>query len=384
MSVTIRQQAARIVYDVIRGGDRALYRWRWRLDRDRGPIELSARDIQRACDSVPRDVRASIRRAIRNVARVSRAQMPRPSSVVVERGVRIDLRVDPLARVACYVPGGRYPLPSTAIMTVTPASVAGVKEIVVTSPSPDPTICFAAVESGATQILRLGGAHAIAALAAGTETLPRVDKIVGPGNAWVAAAKDLVAFEGLCAIDMHAGPSEIVVWSNRAPAAWIAADLRAQAEHDPLARAILVTTSRQLAREVRRLVGPSDQFTIVVSRSRAAAIGEIQRLAPEHLVCDSLRDADACRAFAGTVFVGLWSAQAAGDYCTGSNHVLPTGRAARFRGGLSAADFVRTVTVQRITRAGLQRIGPSAIVLARAEGLHAHAESLRLRLEERS
>jgi histidinol dehydrogenase len=215
-----------------------------------------------------------------------------------------------------------------------------------------------------------------------------VDKIVGPGNAWVAAAKALVSRD--CAIDLHAGPSEIVVYSDRGRADWIAADLIAQAEHDPAARAILVTTRRRLADAVAREVdarmpetGPAREAiaangAIIVARNRKDAVALVDRLAPEHLVIDADDNPDAYRA-AGTVFIGPWSVQASGDYATGSNHVLPTGGAARFRGGLSAADFVRVFSVQTLSRRALSRIAPAAIALAEAEGLTAHAESVRAR-----
>jgi histidinol dehydrogenase len=215
-----------------------------------------------------------------------------------------------------------------------------------------------------------------------------VDKIVGPGNAWVAAAKALVSPD--CAIDLHAGPSEIVVYSNRGNAEWIAADLIAQAEHDPAARAIFVTTKRRLANAVAQAVerrmpgtGPARASiarngAIVVARTQREAVDVVNALAPEHLVVGEDANVDAFRA-AGTIFVGPWSVQAAGDYATGSNHVLPTGGAARFRGGLGAADFVRLFTVQRLTRRGLAGIAPSVVTLAEAEGLTAHAASVRVR-----
>jgi histidinol dehydrogenase len=247
----------------------------------------------------------------------------------------------------------------------------------------------AAVEAGVTRVLRIGGAQAIAALAYGTETIAPVNKIVGPGNAWVAAAKSIVS--GDCPIDFQAGPSEIVICADRGDASWIAADLLAQAEHDPRARAIFVTTRSRLASRVAEAVqrhmphgGPAaaairDHGAIVVARSRHEAIDLVNRLAPEHLVCDRAEDVPKFTA-AGTIFVGEWSAQAAGDYCTGSNHVLPTGGAARFRGGLSAADFVRVFTVQTATEKGLRAIAPSVIALADAEGLQAHADSIRTRV----
>jgi histidinol dehydrogenase len=248
----------------------------------------------------------------------------------------------------------------------------------------------AAVEARVTRMFRVGGAHAIAALAYGTDTIPRVDKIVGPGNRYVAAAKALVAAD--CGIDFYAGPTEIVIVAARGPAEWIAADLLAQAEHDPDARAVLITPSRTLAARVARAVddrlpgtGPARLSLrahggIIVTSSLAEAIDLANAAAPEHLVVDDEKLAGMARC-AGSVFVGPWSAQAAGDYAIGSNHVLPTAGAARARGGLSAADFVRQFTVQRVTRAGLREIGRTAMTLAGAEGLQAHADSIGVRMK---
>jgi histidinol dehydrogenase len=393
-------EAARIVRDVRRRGDRAVSEWTRRLDRrpesQRGPAPkatlevLSPKVLRAGRDATPRSVRAAIRLAAVHIRRVAEAQLPRSFAVRVCPGILVEQRVQPFARVGCYVPGGRHPLPSTLLMTAIPARVAGVAEVVVMCPRPDPAVLCAALEAGVSEVRAIGGAQAIAAMAYGTRSIARVDKIVGPGNAWVAAAKSLVSAD--CAVDVHAGPSEIVVWSDRGRAAWIAADLLAQAEHDPDARAILVTTRPDLARRVAAEVarqaprtGPARAAlarhgALILARNHAEAVATINRLAPEHLVCDRAHDADDVRA-AGTVFIGSWSAQAAGDYCTGSNHVLPTGGAARFRGGLSAADFVRTFSVQAITRRGLHAIGPSVIALAGAEGLTSHAASIRIRLE---
>jgi histidinol dehydrogenase len=273
-------------------------------------------------------------------------------------------------------------------MTVIPARVAGVKETVVVCPRPAPVVLAAALVAGATEVHAIGGAQAIAALAYGTKSIARVDKIVGPGNAWVTAAKAMVSAD--CAIDFHAGPSEIVVHSDNGRADFIAADLIAQAEHDPAARAILVTTKRALANAVAREVarqmpapGPAKAAiaangAVIVARTTREALAIVNRLAPEHLVVDEGADVDAYWT-AGTIFVGRWSVQASGDYATGSNHVLPTGGAARFRGGLNAADFVRTFTVQRLTRRGLGTIAGTVISLAEAEGLTAHAASVKVR-----
>lgn len=390
----VERQAARIVNDVRRRGDAAVRYWSRRLDARQGspapsvqPITASA--LKRGWGATSPEVRRAIRLAAKNLERVATKQVPQPFVVTVAPGHRIEQRVQPLARVGCYVPGGRYPLPSTLLMTVVPARVAGVADIVVMCPRPAPVVLAAALEAGATEVYAIGGAQAIGALAYGTQSIDRVDKIVGPGNAWVAAAKAFVSRD--CAIDLHAGPSEIVVCSDRGRPDWIAADLIAQAEHDPAARAILVTTRRTLADEVARQVemrmpaeGPARESiaangAVIVARGRKDAIALVNRLAPEHLVIDADDNPSAYRT-AGTIFVGEWSVQAAGDYCTGSNHVLPTGGAGRFRGGLGAADFVRVFSVQRLSRQAVRRIGPSVVALAEAEGLTAHAASVRERL----
>ena len=389
----LEAQVARIVTRVRQGGDTALLAFARKFDQLAGPLEVAPAEIERGARETPREVLEAIRLAARHIRRVARKQIPRAWTVSPVPGVRIDQRVTPLDRVGCYVPGGRYPLPSSLLMTAIPARVAGVPEIVAVCPRIDPVVCAAAREAGVDRLYRVGGAHAIAALAYGTETIARVDKIVGPGNAYVAAAKALVA--DTCAIDFFAGPSEIAVVSDEGRPEWIAADLIAQAEHDPHARAILITSSKRLARDVAREVarqmpagGPAPVSLagnggIIVAKSPDEAIALCQRLAPEHLVCDS--DAMAARLTrAGTVFVGDYSAQACGDYVTGSNHVLPTSGAAAARGGLSAADFVRVSTVQRITASGLRRIGPAGVALANAEGLSAHAASMAVRLRARS
>jgi histidinol dehydrogenase len=276
-------------------------------------------------------------------------------------------------------------------MTAVPARVAGVREIIAVCPRPEPAVMAAAEVAGVTRLFRMGGAHAVAALAYGTRSVPRVDKIVGPGNRYVAAAKAIVATA--CAIDFYAGPTEIVIVSGSGRAEWLAADLVAQAEHDPDARAVFITWNRMLASRVAKAVGRLDKKRATVQRSIAShgavvvvknaeeAIRLANRFAPEHLVVD--RESLVKRPVtAGAVFVGRFTAQAAGDYATGSNHVLPTAGAARSRGGLSAADFVRVMSVQRVTRAGLARLADTILPLARAEGLEAHAESIEIRLRD--
>src|SRR3954453_12163459 len=287
-------------------------------------------------DDAARQLAPVVRRAISiaaaNIRRVATRQLPRGWSLRPSTGVRISQRVVPLDRVGCYVPGGRYPLPSSLLMTATPATVAGVKEVIAVCPRPDATIMYAARAAGVSRLFRIGGAHAIAALAYGTDTIPAVDKIVGPGNAYVAAAKSLVSAD--CAIDFHAGPSEIVVVSSAGRPEWIAADLIAQAEHDPDARALLLTPSRTLAsavaRELERQMpsaGPAASAMrtnggVIVTRSLAEAIDLCNRMSPEHVVCDT-NQAAARITRAGTIFVDELSAQASGDYPTGSNQGLP-------------------------------------------------------------
>ena len=386
---TIVGKVARIVATVRRDGDTALLRYARRFDQLADPIEVSHDEMQHALQSIDRKLRTSLQTAATHIRRIARRQVPKGWRTSVRPGVEIEQRVCPLERVGCYVPAGRYPLPSSLLMTAIPARVAGVTDVIVACPRPDETVLAAAAIAGTTQLFRLGGAHAVAALAYGTATVPRVDKIVGPGNTYVAAAKAQVAND--CPIDFHAGPTEIVIVATGGRPDWIAADVIAQAEHDPDARAIVLTTHQDLADQIDEQVrartpreGPARASlqrhgVIVVTRNIDEAVTLSNEIAPEHLVCD--RDDIAQRTTrAGTIFVGPYGAQAAGDYATGSNHVLPTGGAARFRGGLSAADFVHVHSVQRITRVGLQTLAPTILPLAEAEGLTAHAESVRVRL----
>ncbi len=246
------RRVERIVADVRRRGDTAVRLYARRLDGDDGPYEVSRRQLAALAECVPREVRTALAVAADRIRRVAARQVPQSWAIQVAPGVRVEQRVAALARVGCYVPGGRYPLPSSLLMTAIPARVAGVREVVAVCPRPEPVVCAAAVEAGVARLFRLGGAHAVAALAYGTAAIPRVDKIVGPGSAWVAAAKAIVAPD--CAVDFYAGPSEIVVVARRGRPEWIAADLVAQAEHDPEARAILLTPDRRLAEAVAREV----------------------------------------------------------------------------------------------------------------------------------
>ena len=385
----LRRRVAAIVSSVRRDGDGALDRFRSRFDGLAGPIEIDRDSIESLAHEAPAPVRRAIGTAARHIREVAGAQRPCETRVRPVPGVVVFNRVVPLARVGCYVPGGRYPLPSSLLMTAIPARVAGVPEVVVACPRPTPVVMAAALEAGVSRVFAMGGAHAIAALAYGTARVPRVDRIVGPGNRYVSTAKALVAPD--CGIDFFAGPSELVVVSRAGRADWIAADLLAQAEHDTDARVIFITTSRRLARlvagEVARRVpdaGPAREALehngrIGLVRNLAEAAALVNRLAPEHVHTD---EEDVARRVlvAGTVFVGPWTVPAAGDYLTGSNHVLPTSGAARFRGALATSDFVRVVAEQRLTRHGLARLTPAAVTLARAEGLEQHARSFEVRM----
>ena len=388
--VPFDRRVRRIVDAVRTEGDAAVVRFARRFDKATPPLEVSRSERDRAAATVSKSVRRALAQAAESIARVAFQQIPKHFDVRTAPGVTVEQRVEPLARVGCYVPAGRFPLPSSLLMTAVPARVAGVREIVVICPKPDPVVMAAAVEAGVSRMFRVGGAHGIAALAYGTETIPSVAKIVGPGSRYVAAAKAIVAAD--CAIDFYAGPTEIVIVAGGGRPEWIAADLVAQAEHDPDARSIFITWNRPLADRVADAVGRQaaghqlarqsirSHGSILVARNPAHAMDVANRLAPEHLVVDR-EPLIGESVTAGAVFVGPFSAQAAGDYATGSNHVLPTAGAARFRGGLSAADFVRVMSVQRLTRDGLVRVAPTITTLARAEGLVAHAESIDVRLK---
>jgi histidinol dehydrogenase len=384
--------ARRILAGVRRTGDKAVIRYAKKfdgLDLAKSGFEVSRRELKAAYSQVPRGFIAALRVAASNIRRVAKRQLPHAWRGATSPGVAVGQIVRPLERVACYVPGGRFPLPSTVLMSVIPAQVAGVKEIVITSPRPAPAVLVTADFLGIRRIFRLGGAQAIAAFAYGTRRVPRADKIVGPGNRFVAAAKKLVA--GECGIDFIAGPSELVVAGGRGRAGWIAADLIAQAEHDPDAVAIFITRSRALAKKVAqatermltRLNLPlaekalARQGATIVTRNLEEAIQLVNRFAPEHLTLldDAAKHLDQIES-AGSIFLGDYSAVAAGDYASGTNHILPTGGAARLTGGLSAAGFVKVITTQRLSHAGLAGLRRTITTLASTEGLIAHAHSV--------
>jgi histidinol dehydrogenase len=381
----------RIVADVRRRGDRAVLRYASRFDGLGGPAEIrvTPEEMAAAWQGIDPMLQDALSKAADQIRQFAQRQMPVSWHESPLPGLTTGQVVRALGSVGCYVPSGRHPLPSTLLMTAIPAQVAGVARIAVVSPKPAPETLAAAHLLGIKEFYRLGGAHAVAALAYGTETIARVDKIVGPGNLYVTAAKRLVAFD--CAIDMLAGPTEIVVTSEKGTAAGIASDLVAQAEHDPEALAIFITTQGDLAKAVlveakqRSRNNPVAREAldrngiIIVASSVEQARQMTNRLAPEHLTVDAASDVDWVQN-AGSVFVGRWSAQPMGDYISGPNHTLPTGGTARVRGGLSVNDFVKLITVQHYTAQGLRELGPQAALLAEAEGLVGHAEAIRERL----
>jgi histidinol dehydrogenase len=388
--------AAKIVNDVRRRGDAALVSWTKRFDRvalNSKTVWVSSAELKEASRKVSREFLDAVDHAARNIRAFARRQKPQDWTIQVEPGVRVGQRVRPIETVGCYLPGGRFSLVSTLLMTAVPAQEAGVRKIVVASPLPSQALLAAAERLGVRSIARVGGAQAIAALAYGTRSIPRVDKIFGPGNRFVAAAKRLVSAD--CAIDLLAGPTEAIVFAERGNASFIAADLIAQAEHDPDAIALFITTSRSFGRsvatEIERQLSRLPQTNpawrslatngaVLIARSVADAIRFINRFAPEHLSLPGsaaryLGQIDS----AGSVFLGDWSPQPAGDFASGTNHVLPTGTSARARGGLSVTDFVKCISVQEVSRKGLGRLAPVVREFADAEGLVGHWRAIEVR-----
>jgi histidinol dehydrogenase len=388
----IEPAVRRIVSDIQRNGDRAVRRYATRWDGlgKNEPLRVPEDELRLAWKKTDPELQNAIEHAAGNIRRYAEWQAAPALNEwrrEIEPGVSVGQFVRPLESVGCYVPGGRYPLPSTVLMTVIPAQVAGVKQIRVASPRAAQATLAAAAFLGVREFYRIGGAHAIAALAYGTEEIPRVDKIVGPGNRYVTAAKKMVAFD--CAIEFLAGPTEAVIISEDGDPACIASDLVAQAEHDPDALCIFITPSRALAIRVKKEVQKrvranpiaaqslSSRGAILLTASLQEAVEISNRIAPEHLTIPEQLVASV--EHAGAVFLNEFTPQAAGDYVSGPNHVLPTGAMARVRGGLSVLDFVRIIGCHQVSPAGLKRVGPPGIVLAAAEGLKGHAEAFRAR-----
>ncbi|MBI3208218.1 MAG: histidinol dehydrogenase, partial [Candidatus Solibacter usitatus] len=370
------EEAEKVVRPILQAvqkrGDKALLEYAKKLDGLKGTaIRVPAEQLQQAGAELDPNFRNAVKTAVGNIRSYSRLQLPKPFRKALAPGVRLGQIVRPLDCVAAYIPSGRFPLPSTLLMTAVPAQVAGVPRILVASPRPTREILGTAAMLELTEVFQMGGAHAIAAFAYGTKTVPKADRIVGPGNVYVAAAKRLLC--GEAGIDFIAGPTETLIISAEGDPRWIAADMLAQAEHDEDATALLLTPSRRLATAVQQEIerqmrdlstakiarkSMDKNCAILITASVDHAVELANDFAPEHLSIPELRLLDAVR-HAGTVFVGPNSPEAAGDYAAGPSHVLPTNGMARLRGGLSAADFVKVVSVQELNGEALRRLGPT-------------------------
>jgi histidinol dehydrogenase len=381
-----------ILEAVRKRGDRALLEYARKFDGlERSGVRVPAKELAEAVRSLSTEFRDAIGVASANIRAFAKMQAPVSRMQQIAPGLRLGQIVRPLDSIAAYIPAGRYPLPSTLMMTVIPAQVAGVRAISVASPRAVKEVFGTAHLLGVGNVFQMGGAQAIAAFAFGTKTVPKADRIVGPGNIYVAAAKKLLA--GEVGIDFIAGPTEILIIAAEGDPRFLAADMLAQAEHDVDACAILLTTSKRLARSVaaqieQQLTGLPTAATarkaiarnsaIVLTRSLDEAVELSNRFAPEHL---SISEESLLSqvTHAGSVFVGAYSPEAAGDYASGPNHVLPTSGAARLRGGLSSADYVKVISVQQLSAQALRNLAPTIATLARAEGLEAHARSVEVR-----
>jgi histidinol dehydrogenase len=405
-SQDVEQAVRSIIAEVVAGGDQALIALSQKFDRidlQAVGLRVSAQEIATAAAACDRAALDALKLARERIEAYHRRQVPRDERFTDELGVELGYRWTAIAAVGLYVPGGTAAYPSSVLMNAVPAKVAGVERLVMVVPAPDgrlnPLVLAAAALAGVDEVYRIGGAQAVAALAYGTATIAPVDKIVGPGNAYVAAAKRLVF--GKVGIDMIAGPSEVLILADRdANAEWIAADLLAQAEHDTAAQSILITDDAKLAAAVETAVAAQlaglpraavagaswrDFGAVILVESLAKAVPLVDAVAPEHLEIVA-RDADGLAARirnTGAIFLGPHTPEAIGDYVAGSNHVLPTARSARFSSGLGVLDFMKRTSILRCGADQLAALGPAAIALGEAEGLSAHARSVAIRLNRR-
>ena len=400
-----RQTVAALIAEVRAGGDAALRAITQRFDGVAPEsFEVSEAEFEAAENAVSKELRQALVEAIARIRTFHQAGMAQPYTVQTAPGVSCGKVIRPIGRVGLYVPAGSAPLPSTAMMLGVPAQLAGCAQVVLCTPprkdgTADPAVLVAARLTGVQRVFKLGGAQAIAAMAYGTESVPASDKLFGPGNSFVTEAKQQVAQSGAAAIDMPAGPSEVLVIADAgANAAFVAADLLSQAEHGPDSQVLLLSDSDALiaavAAEVEKQVAQLGRETIARQALNASRLIRVEsigkafdisnRYAPEHLIL-SVREPRAWLPQvqrAGTVFLGDWTPESLGDYCSGSNHVLPTGGAARAWSGLSVASFQKAITVQEASRDGIANAGPCAATLAHAEGLQAHAHAVELRLAQ--
>jgi len=399
----VQRAVGAIIADVRRRGDAAVLAYSRRFDRVRArsvaDLEVPAADLRAALRTLPGAQLRALRAAAQRIRRFHRRQRSRSWEVREADGTRLGQRVTPLDRVGLYVPGGKAAYPSSVLMNAIPAKVAGVPEVVMVSPNPTPIVLAAAAIAGVDRVFAIGGAQAVAALAWGTATVPPVDKIVGPGNAYVAEAKRQVF--GEVGIDMIAGPSEIlVIGDGSTPPDWVAMDLFSQAEHDELAQAILLSPSRSYLDRVAAAIGRllegmprrgviaaslAGRGALIQTRSLAEACEISNRIAPEHLELSVARPRALLPKLrhAGAIFLGRWSSEAIGDYCAGPNHVLPTSGTARYSSPLGVHDFQKRSSLIEVSRRGARRLGRLAVTLAKGEGLAAHARSAEMRTRSR-
>ena len=399
----VARTVSAIIADVRRRGDAAVLAYSRRFDRVKArsvaALEVSGKELRLSLQKISRQQRTALNQAAVRIRRFHQRQRASSWAYAEADGTRLGQLVSPLERVGLYVPGGKAAYPSSVLMNAIPAKVAGVPEVIMVSPNPDPLVLAAAAIAGVDRVFVLGGAQAVAALAYGTATVPRVDKIVGPGNAYVAEAKRQVF--GQVGIDMIAGPSEIlVIGDGSTPADWVAMDLFSQAEHDEVAQAILLSPSAayldRVEAAIKRLLPEMPRRKIIAAslgargalihtRSLAEACEISNRIAPEHLELSVARPRALLPRLrhAGAVFLGRWSSEAIGDYCAGPNHVLPTSGTARYSSPLGVYDFQKRSSLIEISRRGARRLGRLASTLAWGEGLHAHAGSAEMRIEGR-
>lgn len=394
--LTEAEDAVRPILETVRkNGDKGLIEYARKFDNfDRKSVRVPVEELKAAAARLTPEFRQAVEVSANNVRRYAEKQVPKESSGLFASGMKLGQIVRPLDTVGAYIPAGRYPLPSTVIMTAVPAQVAGVTNICIACPKPVDEVFGTAHILGLDQVYLMGGAQAIAAFAYGSKTVPRADRIVGPGNIYVAAAKKLLS--GEVGIDFVAGPTEILIIAAQADPRHLAADMLAQAEHDVDASSILLTTSKRLAAQVareverqletlstaavaRKAIDKNSAAVIVKSLNEAVELSNA--FAPEHLALHHEELIPKIK-HAGSIFVGEYSPEAAGDYSSGPNHVLPTSGVARIRGGLSAADYVKVISVQQLGRSALEKLAPAITTLARAEGLEAHARSVEVRLAD--
>lgn len=400
----ISERVGEIIGRVREEGDRALFELARQIDGvELATLRVSEQEIAEAASAVPEEVRQAIGKAIGNIRRFHEAQRPAPVDIETTEGVRCCQRAVPIRRVGLYIPGGNAPLFSTVLMLAVPASVAGCSEVVLCSPPNKqggiaPVILYAASQCGVREIYKCGGAQAIAALAYGTETIARCDKIFGPGNRYVTQAKQAVG-GSVCAIDMPAGPSEVmVIADDESNPQFVAADLLSQAEHGNDSQSILLCLSADFARRVdtateeqyarlsrRQTISNSlNGSRIIVLEDLAQAVDFANGYAPEHLIIQTRRPWEIAERItaAGSVFVGDYSTESAGDYASGTNHTLPTSGWARSMSGVNLDSFMHKITFQELSREGLEALAPTITAMAEAEGLDAHAEAVRIRLKQ--